>query len=149
MTAKLKRQIKYYLQSFDDDSETAETRHDETIGAIREIQNCAIELGLPRVAEVCSSVKTRFLALSSARIVLSECLSLLKADSDLLTVKQAADRLGVSQRTIYDLVACGRLRCQRVGVGRGTIRIQPSDLDGCITEPVQVAYNHLTPRQPV
>jgi excisionase family DNA binding protein len=40
-----------------------------------------------------------------------------------VTVKQAAARLEVSEATIYSLVAAGQLRCVRVGVGRGTIRI--------------------------
>jgi excisionase family DNA binding protein len=48
---------------------------------------------------------------------------------DLLTAKQAAERLGVSPRTVYDLCESGQLRCQRIGTGRGTIRIRPADLD--------------------
>lgn len=46
-----------------------------------------------------------------------------------LTVKDTAARLNVSPRVVYDLVATGQLRCQRVGVGRGTIRIAPEDLE--------------------
>ena len=45
-----------------------------------------------------------------------------------LTVKQAAERLGVSVDAVYDLCRDGRLRCYRAGEGRGTIRIRPSDL---------------------
>jgi excisionase family DNA binding protein len=48
-----------------------------------------------------------------------------------LTVQQAADRLGVSGRTIYDLCDSGDLKHQRIGTGRGTIRIRPADLDKC------------------
>ena len=51
-----------------------------------------------------------------------------------LTVQQAAERLGVSPRTVYDLVEVGDLKCQRVGTGRGTIRIRPADLDKCNSE---------------
>jgi excisionase family DNA binding protein len=40
-----------------------------------------------------------------------------------LNVKEAAERLEVSSATIYSLVAAGRLRCMRVGMRRGTIRI--------------------------
>ena len=40
-----------------------------------------------------------------------------------MTVKQAAEKLEVSQATVYALVAAGKLRCVRVGLGRGTIRI--------------------------
>ena len=46
-----------------------------------------------------------------------------------LTVKDTAERLNVSARVVYDLVERGLLRCQRVGVGRGTIRIAPEDLE--------------------
>lgn len=48
-----------------------------------------------------------------------------------LTVQQAADRVGVSSRTIYDLCDSGDLKHQRIGTGRGTIRIRPANLDKC------------------
>lgn len=51
------------------------------------------------------------------------------ADSKPLTVKQAAERLGVSVDAVYDLCRDGRLRCFRAGEGRGTIRIRPADLE--------------------
>jgi excisionase family DNA binding protein len=40
-----------------------------------------------------------------------------------MTVKQVAFRLEVSSATIYALVAAGKLKCHRVGLGRGAIRI--------------------------
>ena len=40
-----------------------------------------------------------------------------------MTVKQAAERLEVSPSTVYALVGAGRLKCHRVGLGRGAIRI--------------------------
>jgi excisionase family DNA binding protein len=43
-------------------------------------------------------------------------------------VKEVAERLEVSQDTIYSLVAAGKLRCIRVGVGRGTIRVTEEHL---------------------
>lgn len=49
-------------------------------------------------------------------------------DAKPLSVRQAAERLGVSIDTIYDLCRDGRLRCFRAGGGRGTIRIRPVDL---------------------
>ena len=49
-------------------------------------------------------------------------------DARPLTVKQAADRLGVSADAVYDLCRDGRLKCFRAGEGRGTIRIRPIDL---------------------
>lgn len=47
----------------------------------------------------------------------------------LLTVKQAAERLGISQALTYSLVAGRKLRFCRVGNGRGRIRI-PDDAIG-------------------
>ena len=41
----------------------------------------------------------------------------------MLTVKADAERLGISQSLVYDLVASRRLRFCRVGNGRGRIRI--------------------------
>jgi excisionase family DNA binding protein len=46
--------------------------------------------------------------------------------SQLLTVKQAAEKLGVSVSLIYGLCAAKKLRHARHGLGRGTIRI-PED----------------------
>src|SRR5262245_61962687 len=50
-----------------------------------------------------------------------------------VTVKQAAIRLEVSAATIYALVASGKLRCVRVGVGRGTIRILAEHIDSFLS----------------
>jgi excisionase family DNA binding protein len=47
----------------------------------------------------------------------------------LLTVKQAAERLGISPALTYSLVAGRKLRFCRVGNGRGRIRI-PEDAIG-------------------
>jgi excisionase family DNA binding protein len=46
-----------------------------------------------------------------------------------LSVKQAAKRLGVSKSLIYALIASGRLRHYRVGVRRGTIRVEEDALE--------------------
>ncbi len=40
-----------------------------------------------------------------------------------MTVRQAADRLKVGQATVHSLIAAGKLRCLRVGLKRGRIRI--------------------------
>jgi excisionase family DNA binding protein len=45
-----------------------------------------------------------------------------------MTVNQAATRLETSKTTVYALVAAGKLRCFRVGVGRGCIRIAEEHL---------------------
>ncbi len=46
----------------------------------------------------------------------------------LLSVKEAADRLGVSRTTLYRLVASGDLKSMRVGARRGAVRIAPDAL---------------------
>jgi excisionase family DNA binding protein len=54
---------------------------------------------------------------------------------NVLTVKEAADRLRVSPATIYILCAQGRLSHLRVGTqGRGTIRVREVDLQEFIDE---------------
>jgi excisionase family DNA binding protein len=89
-------------------------------------------------------------SLDEARLFLAEALAECKATqagpekADWLTVQQAAERLNVSPRTIYDLCEMGRLRCKRVGKGRGTIRIRPVDLEGCLAKPEPTKYRHLT-----
>jgi excisionase family DNA binding protein len=45
-----------------------------------------------------------------------------------LTVMQAAELLNVSPNTVYQLCTHGQLRHQRIGAGRGTIRIRREDL---------------------
>jgi excisionase family DNA binding protein len=45
-----------------------------------------------------------------------------------MTVRQTAARLEVSATTIYNLIAAGKLRCHRVGLGRGCIRISEEHL---------------------
>lgn len=47
----------------------------------------------------------------------------------MFTVKQAADHLGVSVSLMYALVAARKVRHERHGLGRGTIRIPPEALD--------------------
>ena len=57
----------------------------------------------------------------------------------LLTVKEAAERLGVSGRAVYDLVGRGLLACKRIGTGRGTIRIAQQDLESHLQHSQQKA----------
>ena len=47
----------------------------------------------------------------------------------MLTVREVAERLGIGESTVYQLVACGRLGSHRLGLGRGTIRITSEDVD--------------------
>jgi excisionase family DNA binding protein len=48
---------------------------------------------------------------------------------NLLTVREAADRLGVSAGLIYGLCARRQLRHERYGLGRGTIKIPEDAID--------------------
>ncbi len=45
-----------------------------------------------------------------------------------MKVREAADRLELSPATVYSLVASGKLRHFRVGLGRGSIRIAEEHL---------------------
>ena len=46
----------------------------------------------------------------------------------MLTVRQASHVLSVSPSLVYGLIARGHLRCERYGLGRGTIRISEEAL---------------------
>ena len=46
-----------------------------------------------------------------------------------MTVRQAAERLEVSLSLAYLLIAEGKLRAMRHGIGRGTIRITEDQLE--------------------
>lgn len=46
-----------------------------------------------------------------------------------LTVKEAAERLGISPGLMYALVAARKVRHERHGVGRGRIKIPEDALD--------------------
>ena len=51
----------------------------------------------------------------------------------MMRVEEVAERLDVGADAVYDLAAeAGRLRCHRVGLGRGTIRIGEEHLAACL-----------------
>jgi len=102
--------------------------------AVREARRLAQSQGYPDLVPPC---RTPLLAVSVARDILARTLSIDPPASGPLTVKQAAERLGVSPKTIYAMVERGRLRCQRIG---RAIRINPRDLDGLSETP---KYKHL------
>lgn len=110
-----------------DDPEPEENQLYEAVAAIRNAGRLAIALELPEVAKICEGVRTQALRLPVAQRILTECLNAIE-DDDYLTVKEAADRLKCSERTVYDLVRSGRLHAQRLGKGRGAIRIASADL---------------------
>ena len=45
-----------------------------------------------------------------------------------MTVRQCSQRLEVSPSLIYSMIAAGKLRCVRHGLGRGCIRISEEHL---------------------
>lgn len=63
--------------------------------------------------------------------------------ADVLTVAEAADAMKTSNKLVYALCASGRLRHQRIGTGRGMIRIQRADLAKIITESTHEADDGL------
>ena len=91
---------------------------------VEECQTLGCRFGCDLVADE-SGVRTPREALP----IIGKLLAWATPPPELLTVQQTAEKLGVSPRTIYDLCDAGRLKCQRIGTGRGTIRIRPTDLD--------------------
>lgn len=71
----------------------------------------------------------------------------------MLTVKEAAQKLGISPSLVYGLCAAGKIRHERFGLGRGTIRISIEALSEYRREAehkpalaVAVPLKHITPR---
>ena len=62
-----------------------------------------------------------------------------------LTVRQAAELLGVGERTVRDLIYSGKLKHHRIGRERGTIRILPCDLQEFLDDSRAVASEPTTP----
>ncbi len=50
----------------------------------------------------------------------------------LLTVEEVQAQLKVSRSCVYTLIAQGKLACVRIGVGRGTIRVERSELESFV-----------------
>ncbi len=78
--------------------------------------------------------------------------SVTKTPTDALTVKAAAEELGVSPSLVYGLCAAGKIRHERHGLGRGTIRIARAalaeyrrDAAGAVRRP-DVTLKHITLR---
>ena len=60
-----------------------------------------------------------------------------------MSVVDAAEWLGVSERTVRGLIASGELGHHRVGNGRGQVRILPSDLEAYQRRREAPAFRHL------
>ena len=67
---------------------------------------------------------------------------------NVLTVKEVAARLRVSQGCIYSLCGSGALRHLRLGTGRGAIRIREEDLQSFVERCVREEKEEVaTPRR--
>ncbi|HEX3147893.1 MAG TPA: helix-turn-helix domain-containing protein [Gemmataceae bacterium] len=68
----------------------------------------------------------------------------------MLTVKQVAERLGISISLVYGLCAAGKIRHERHGLGRGKIVIPAEALEeyrkGCVREGPLLPYAHINCR---
>lgn len=64
---------------------------------------------------------------------------------NMLTVKQAAEKIGVSAGLVYGLCAAGKIRHERFGLGRGTIRIPDEAMDEFRQSCVQTGAERLAP----
>ncbi|WP_158264859.1 helix-turn-helix domain-containing protein [Blastopirellula marina] len=105
---------------------------------VQEIGEEALKLGLPDAYKRCCVGD--MLSPRAAKAILGEVLAEIDrngqseekppapADAP-LTVKQAAEFLNVSPKTIYAACEAGTLRHLRIGEGRGTIRITKTDLE--------------------
>jgi len=63
---------------------------------------------------------------AAATLVLAEVIGGKPEEGDMLTVKQAAKRLGVGTNKVYQMCDDGQLKHTRVG---NRVRIKPEDLD--------------------
>ena len=52
----------------------------------------------------------------------------------MMTVKQVAEQLLVSEACVYQLIQSGQLWAHRIGLGRGTIRISADDLEAYLAD---------------
>ncbi len=67
----------------------------------------------------------------------------------LLTVKELAQRLRVSEATAYILVKQGKIASYRIGGNRGAIRIRPEDVVAYLASAMQPASNAMPLTKPV
>lgn len=56
-----------------------------------------------------------------------------------MRVRDVAARLEVSPSLVYQLIAAGKLRCTRHGLGRGTVRISEEQLAAYLAESESIA----------
>jgi excisionase family DNA binding protein len=117
--------------------------HYDAAGIIREARRRAVAAGLPDAGRLCRTGEA--LELTKAQEILAACLAALpkrKQPKDgPLTIKQAAKRFNIARRTLYRLCQDGEVKCSRLGAGRGTIRINPPDLERYLAKAAQPAVS--------
>jgi len=87
---------------------------------LRQAGEYATKLGLSDAYRRCQVRKP---TLVDATEALSFCLGQVRNEDGPFTVAETAERLNISERTVYDLVDSGDLQCSRYGKGGGAIRI--------------------------
>jgi excisionase family DNA binding protein len=127
-----RRWLKAQIVMFDDDTECAGARADETVPTIREAEQIALKMGLPEIARHCATVTTTLLALPVAQEVLSECMAMLQSKTPYFDSTAAADYLGVTEKSLYGLVERKRLTPLRGP--RRTYRFTREQLDHYLAE---------------
>lgn len=65
----------------------------------------------------------------------------------MLSIKQAAERLNVSEKTVRNLLQSGRLAFHRIGAGRGVIRIGEEALAAYLADCEVLANQPSPPRR--
>ena len=66
----------------------------------------------------------------------------------MLTVKEVAQRLNVSQSCIYQLVESGRIPHHRIGLGRGAIRFSDADIESFLSNSRNLASDDRATSRP-
>jgi excisionase family DNA binding protein len=121
----LENQLRH-VEWLDKHPEPQRHHNDELRDIIGEARQRAAVAGLPNAVHACE-IRTGSIAPNVAREILAACLGEIEpADDDAITVKQAAEILGVSTDKVYDLAKEGRLAHKRIG---RTIRFRPADLE--------------------
>ena len=85
---------------------------------IRDLGDVAVREGHPAIVELCN-VRSQ-LSPATARLIVSQCIATLDNSEQPLTAPQAAERLGVSTRKVYQLCKDGLIKHSK-----GPIRIMP------------------------
>lgn len=96
---------------------------------------------------VSALAQVRWLALAQTMLA-----GVFGCEEQMITVAAAASHLGIGVSTVRDAIRSGKLRHYRFGVGRGTIRIDPADLEDyrqrcLVVAPVPQAARVIVPRE--